>query len=389
MTEARFVLTRRLGWVLFVLTALVPAPGCDSESFVPPPPKELSRPAESGLGGIAATAVETGTSAGRASSGPAAGRKAARKRPAETGSGRIIELLLAHPADSDRNYLIKVLRREVGKAKMVFRLVEPESGTSFPATALAKQIRAAVDRGASGLIVEPIGDAAVDDGLHEAVDQGMAVLSLDNPIASRGGQSIPYIRHGPLADSGREIVQLVLEADKLFHRKEPGRIVILHRRSSDTYADERLRSLADPLKAAGRAFSVIEFEGDAIQAGDLLKKSFAANPKVDMVFADEDAGMSAAQLLLSDWTGSGHPPFLFAGYLAYDIRTATEVTRQAAAYGDRSVESFGVKAFQAIQCLLDQRPVDNRINSPIAVHKRPVLFVPNSVNPDQASGPTK
>ena len=267
--------------------------------------------------------------------------------------------------------------------------MQPESAVTFSPAALANEIRAAVGRGASGLMVEPMDDPAVVDALYEAVDQGMAVLLLDRQVATRGGKSIPFIRYGAIPESGRRIVNGTLEAAKLFHGTESGRIVVLHHISIDPYADERLKSLTDPLEAAGKSFSMVEFAGDANQGVDLLKKSLAAGPKVDMVFADDDAGIKAAQHVLAERVQSNQPTFLFSGFLGYDIRIATDVVRQATVYGDKSVETFGIKAFQTAQNLMDGKPVGEIIDVPIPVYKKPILFVPTPPDSEKAPSAAK
>jgi ABC-type sugar transport system substrate-binding protein len=381
--------TRRAGRVLLALIGFLSTTGCDSDSFVPPPPAELSKGPDAALGGLSGDRIDPAATASRSVSSKSTSRTAGLRRTASVGSARIIELLLARPADDDRNYLVQVLRREAGKARMVFRIVQPESGASFSPEAIAKEIRAAVARGASGLIVEPLDGPAIGDALHEAVSQGMAVLLLDRPVASAVGQSIPFIRYGPLPDAGRAIVQAALEAVSLFDRAEPDRIILLHHSSTDAYAGEQMSSLTDSLKAAGKSFSLIEFQTDALQAVDLLKKSLAADPRLDLVLADDHAGMSGAQHVLTEWTDTGHPTFLVAGYLAYDIRTSTEMVRNATAYGDRSVEAFGLKTFQTVQSLLDGKPVGDRVDVPISIHKKTIMYVPTPANSEKAPASSK
>jgi ABC-type sugar transport system substrate-binding protein len=376
--------TRRAGQVLLALIGFLSTTGCDSDSFVPPPPAELSKRPDTAIGSLSGDRIDPAPPASRSASSKSTSRAARPRRTTSVGSARIIELLLARPDDDDRNYLIQVLRREAGKARVVFRIVQPESGASFSTEVMAKEIRAAVARGVSGLIVEPLDGPAIDDALHEAVNQGMSVLLLDRPVASAGGRSIPFIRYGPLPEAGRAIVQAALEAVALFHRAEPGRIILLHHSSTDAYADEQMSSLTDSLRAAGKSFSLIEFQTDALQAVDLLKKSLAADPRLDLVLADDHAGMAGAQQALTEWTDSGHPTFLVAGYLSYDIRTSTEMVRNATAYGDRSVESFGVKTFQTIQSLLDEKSVGDRVDVAISIHKKTILFVPTPANSEKA-----
>ncbi len=272
---------------------------------------------------------------------------------------------------------------------MAFRLVQPEMGASFEPEILAKEIREAVGRGASALLVDPIQEPVVVDALHAAVERGTAVLLLDRPVASRKGRSIPFIRYGPIPDAGAQIVRGALDAVALFHRKEPGRIILLHHQSDDSYGDEQLSSLADPLRAAGKSFTAIDFQVDANQAVELLKKSLAADPKLALVLADDRLGMNAAYSVMTEWTRSNHDAFLFAGFVSYDIRTPNELFSEATFYGDRSVESLGIKAFQTIQRLLEEKPVGHRIDVPIGVHKKPVLFVPTPENSERAPSSPK
>ncbi len=289
----------------------------------------------------------------------------------------MIELLLAHGADDDRHFLAQILRRESGKAKIVFRIVAPETGKSFSPVELAGAIRAAVEHGTAGLVVEPVEDAAVVDALHEAVEKGLPVLLLDRPLASRGGKSIPCIRYTGYAEAGKQIVEATLDSIKGLQRAEPGRIVILHHRpANDFYAEERLRSLADPLKAANKTFELIEFDGDASQAGDLIRRCLVANPKLDAVLADDDAGIVGAEKVLTERTRAGQTEFRFAGYFAYDYRTAEGIMKGAEAFGDQSVDAFSSRTFQAIQALIDNKPMGDVVEVPIIVRRKQILFVP-------------
>ena len=108
-----------------------------------------------------------------------------------------------------------------------------------------------------------------------------------------------------------------------------------------------------------------------------------------MVFADDGDGMSADQHVLSGWTKAGHLEFLFAGYLAYDIRSAGEIMRKASACGDRSVDTFGLKTFQTIQSQLDEKLVGEFVEIPIRVHKRTVVFVPTPAESEKTPSSSK
>jgi len=334
--------------------------------------------------GAAPAAIKT------ASPGLAARKDATRR---SLGRARIVELILAKAPDSDRLYLAQAQRREMGKAKIVFRTVEPKPletdpnanrPPSFTPAQLAEAIRKAVEHGASGLIVEPLEDPAVLDALYEADGRGVAVLLLDRPVAPRAGKSLHTIRYASFAEPGRQIVQTTLDAAKLLGRQQGGRILILHNRSADPYATERLKSLVDPVTAAGKSADVIEFEADSGRGVAALQSSLAADPKVAIVLADDDQGMSVCLRVLSELRNASRPEFLVGGYLAYDYRTASDAMGQAVAFADRSVESFATKTFQTMLSLLDGKPVGERVEVPIIVHKKPTIFVPT---PQKAGGP--
>ena len=48
----------------------------------------------------------------------------------------------------------------------------------------------------------------------------------------------------------------MIEAAKLTHRLNDGRIVVLQNRSTDAYSADRLASLTNPLKAAGLKYEI-------------------------------------------------------------------------------------------------------------------------------------
>jgi ABC-type sugar transport system substrate-binding protein len=371
------------------LAGLVLGPGCDSASFMPPPPPELTE----------ATGVGTGPLAGPAPA-PATGSPALAARKdvtkAALGSAKIVELILARAPDPDRIYLEQALRRETGKARIVFRIVEPKSAETekdqvqprpFPAARVAEAIRGAIGHGISGLIVEPVDDPAVVDALYQARGRGVSVLTLDRAVPPRGGQTIPFVRYTSFAVPGRELVQAALEASKLLGTPQIGRILVLHRRVADPYADERLKSLVDPLKAAGKPFEQVEFEGDHEAGIVALRKALDADPKVAIILADDGQGMAACVRTLSQWKASNHPAFLFAGYLAYDYRSASDLITQGVAFADPSVETYATQAFQAMHSLLEGKPVGERIEVPIVVRRKSTLFVPASTQGEAQPGP--
>ncbi len=118
-----------------------------------------------------------------------------------------MELILARTGDADRDYLQLALRREMGKVRTMFRVNQPEPGATASSDRLARAIRAAVDRGVEGLIVEPRDEPAVIDAVYHAVGRGVAVLLLDRAIPPRDGKTIPRVEFVAVDDVCRQIAR--------------------------------------------------------------------------------------------------------------------------------------------------------------------------------------
>jgi ABC-type sugar transport system substrate-binding protein len=349
------------------LAAIGISAGCDSSSFVSPPPSSGKRSLESGI-----AATFDGKAAGAATTSPAA----AKPQPRHAGgTARVVELILARPANDDRVYLTQALRRELGKALIPLQVSVPDSPEKSSPEALAATIRAAADRGVAGLIVEPRDDPAVIDALYDALGRGCAVLLLDRPVPARGGKAIPRVEYTGLAEAGRQIVDDILEADRSFKRAHPGRVIILHHRSDDLYIDRCLASLLEPLRAAGRSPEVVAFEGDIDLAVAAVRKSMDADPTVDILLADDRDGVAASVNLRKEWIQAGRREFLLAGYSPYDHRTP-DAFQRARSFADRSVETYATKTFQAIRSLIDGKPVGDVVAVPVTFHRQTTLFVP-------------
>jgi len=344
-----------------MLAASVISAGCDSASFLPPPPPELNGPVKPGFVAAAAGAGNAATT-----SVPAAGKHADRGL-------RIVELILARPPDGDRVDFIQILRRELGKVQTRLRVTQPDPPKRSSPEDLAGAIRTAVGRGAAGLVVEPSEEAVVVDALYDAVGQGVAVLLLDRSVPARDGKSIPWIEYTGFAEVGRQIVAAVVEADRKLKLAKPGRIVFLHHRSDDPYLERCFKSLLGPCQAAGKPMEMLEFDGHAEQGMALLRKSLEADPEIDILLADDSVGVYIGFRTHLDRTKSGHHGFLVGGYTPNDYRIVTFLER-IYAIGDRSVGSYTLTASQAIRSLMEAKPVADVIEIP-------VTFVQSSTEP--------
>ncbi len=253
-----------------------------------------------------------------------------------TGGGKIVELILAKPPSPGRVYLAQALRRDLGKATMSLRYTKPEPGQKLSSEQMAAAIRKAIQRGSAALIVEPIDDPTVLDLLYEAQSRGMKVLLLDQPLPPRGGKSIPFVTYQAFDKPGQQIVETVIDAAKMTHHLDDGRIVVIQNHSSDPYSADRLASLTNPLKAAGLKHEIIVFEGDSNGARDALIMSLAVPPKIAIVLAEDDEGFNASHLVLTERIKQSQPEFVLGGYSAYDLGASTDLVAKAAAFCDRA-----------------------------------------------------
>ncbi len=300
------------------------------------------------------------------------------------GSAPVVELILGQPADTDRQYLIVALRRELGVMRMVFRIDEPQAGQAVSPARLASAIRSAAGRGISGLLVEPLDVPAVVDALYEAAGQGVAILLLDRAVPPRDGRSIPRVQYQAIADVGEQIASEVLEADRSFHRTRPGRAIILHHRVDDPYVERCLAAMRDPLKAAGKPLQVLDFEGGSTQATEVLDRALEADPNIDILLADDGYGMAGGRTVYLEWTRAARPEFIFGGFAPYDNRSP-ELLSHAQAFGNRSVDRYATGAVRAIRSLIDGKKVDDVIGVPMTFHRRKKLFVPAVQKPGEAT----
>jgi len=362
-------------WVAISCVAgLLVALGCDSMSFVPPPPPELANPAQTSAGAVSTAPVVSNAGSTKAPVFSSAGHIDGVGRL--TGGGTFVELILVNAPTQERAYLAQALRRDLGRAKMLLRYTKPEPGQKLSSEQMAAAIRTAIGRGSAVLLVEPIDDRTVLDLLYEAQSRGMKVLLLDQPIPPRGGKPIPVLCYQSFSKPGRQIVEAVLEAAKLTHSLNDGRIVVFRNRSTDAYSADRLASLTEPLKAAGLKYEILDFEGDANAAKEVLTSSLAVPPRISIVLAQDDDGFAASHEILRQRIKQGKPEFLLGGYSAYDIGGSTDTVNKATAFCDSSLEAYASKTFQTVRNLIEGKVVADRTEVPVVFHHTKVIYVP-------------
>jgi ABC-type sugar transport system substrate-binding protein len=248
---------------------------------------------------------------------------------------------------------------------MPFRVVKPDPKEPRFADRLHEVIGAAL--AGDALIVEVDDDATFIESLYEASARGVVILSIDRPIPPRGGKAYPWITYEPFADAGRQIVDAVLRAARGSRLAPDDRILLLENRTPHRHGAERLASLADALKDASRSYEIVSFERDDDGARRSLQKALSAGPRVAIIVAEEDVGVFAAQATLADRLDHHQPGFVVGGYRAYDLRSADNL-HHITVFGNPSVDTFGVKAFQTLGRLLEGKAGPEKTEVLISVH---------------------
>jgi ABC-type sugar transport system substrate-binding protein len=320
------------------------APACDSSSFTPPRPPELS----------GAPAPPTGPP-----SAPSAATTPGRAETPAPARSRLVELILSQP-NADRLFLAQFLRRDTGLKRCAFRLTVPESGQSFSAPQLAAAIRSAAGRSTGAIIVEPIDDQEVRKALSDARAKGVAVVLLDRTLpTSSPGTSFPYATLTGFEQGGKEVVAAVTDDAKLFKFPPEARIVVLENRTKDLHSQRRLDALTSALKAAGCPFDLLSFDGEQKGAHEALSE-YLKTHKLCMVFGDDEYGLSGAFQLLAERHTKGKREFLIGGFAACDARLDEYVKGGSQGLVNRNTEGFARKLLALALDQMDQKPVPER-----------------------------
>lgn len=346
-TGRRFAADLRWQKARGLVLALLVAGGCDSLSFTPPRPAELTAPAKS------TAPVRPGASSPAPADSPA--KAVAAKTP--KARARLVELIVSQPPDVDRLYLEQFLRRDVGVQKFAFRSTKPEKDTPMSPEAVARAIRAAIDRGAGAIIIEAIDAPEVREALREAESQGIAIVLLDVAVPSSSpGKPYPRIVFKGFEEKGRRLVEGALEEARLLRFPADGTIAIVRSKRKDPYSDQRFESIIVPLKQAGRKFEVIEIEAENKQSA-LVTAFLNAHPDTIILLYDEDYGLAAAHEARRKWVEAGHREIILAGYTACDIRLDILVKSKSSAMVDRNIEGYTRKALQLALDQIDGKSV--------------------------------
>jgi ABC-type sugar transport system substrate-binding protein len=284
---------------------------CDSADFAPPPAELANGPT---AGADRPWDVRSGTPARERPKTDASAPDAISGGPRPGIRG--IELVLARPATTDRDYLIQVLRKEAGKRKLSFRVSTPEPGEAKMALAIKK----GAENG-YGLIVEPRGDAEFCEAVRSFRQSGLGLVLLDDPISCSDGPWQDYrIRFVGFKEQGSAIVQATIDDAAASGFPTDGTVALLQNQTTDVYSGQRTSSLIEALRGRKRPFDAVPFDGSRSDAHTQLMAYLNSHPKTSIVLADDHTGLLGGFKAHGELIEKGLRAFVLGGYALSDVR---------------------------------------------------------------------
>jgi ABC-type sugar transport system substrate-binding protein len=364
--------SRLINGAILVLSALGLAVGCDSTSFVPPRPTELGRP----------TVMPERADAKAAGSVPATVATNASGTKSEATAGvaraRLVELLLARPANLDRLYLEQYLRRDTALSKCAFRSVIPKEDEPADPQWLASEIRAAADRTTGVLILEAVDAPIIRNALHAAEAKGLPIVLLDASLPSSSpGKSYPCVTFEPFAPVSRKLVQALADDAQRLRLPPHGEALVITDKSPDCIDPDRLDSMKKALQEAGHPFEVVAVEALVPkEAIGPLQSKFETSPKVTIALADHEYALQAAFQARDQWRGAGKHAVALGGYAACDARLDSMPKALSECIVDRNTEGYARKALQVALDLMSGKSVAERNEVGMRLIHHPPTFYP-------------
>jgi ABC-type sugar transport system substrate-binding protein len=293
---------------VFAVGMAVMTAGCDSTSFVPPPPPELNSPA------VAPVVTSKGPEVPSTAVGATA--------------GRAVELVAAYHPGEDGVSLDAAARRQAGNDAVRIKVsMLAESEKSVRQAAL---VREAIARHPLALVVEPLdaADADLSAAIREALDAGIPVVTFGprapqskpagelKSAASASAKRPIQVVIEPFAPTAKRLVESAMRNAEVGKLDTKGGAVILADPKVDATAAERESSIREALAAAGvTKIDKIDFVDDA-SARKALTDYLKANPKTTLVFSLDSKSFLANKDVCDNL--SAERPFISAGYSADD-----------------------------------------------------------------------
>ena len=183
--------------------------------------------------------------------------------------------------------------------------------------------------------------------------------------------------------AAKQLVATVVEDARIMRLPADGNTLVLENRDKDYYSRDRLESITTALKAAGRAYDLVSFDGEQKGATEVILEYLKTHPKLTVLVADHDFGVTGAFDAREQWKKTNKTMFAISGYAACDARLADAVKHHVQGLIDRNVDGFARKALQNAMDLMEGKAVPERTIVDVRlVHTPPPFYPPPS--PDAA-----
>lgn len=327
--------------------------GCESSSFVPPPPPELSALPDTREG---------------------------------TGKAVSLALILPSTANVERDVWLKVARYEAGRKKVLY--TEAFAGQGDPPAKQADLIRAEAERGGSVLLVEPDKGSEVVSALKEARKRGVSVLLLGHrPEGLEPASAFPLVTFAAIDKPAKLLVDALINDTKDSGLPAGGHGLIVVAKGG---GEANIAAVRAAFKEAGiDHVEVCEIKPIYGEGAKDVKVRFEADPKITMAVGVDSQGLSGAFTAVTEMKEKR--AFSVGGCAEVDPVLLGSMMTMCAGMIDRSQSAFGLKAIrQGIRMAKGEKVEESmEVPTPFVNRNREAPPRPTSRPPDLSDAPLK
>jgi hypothetical protein len=165
------------------------------------------------------------------------------------------------------------------------------------------------------------------------------------------------------------LVAATRAAAKARKLRDDGVAVIVVSAVTGPQSPERIAALQGAITDAGLSLGeTLVLDADVLVATSTLAARLTADPKITMLFAEDDHGMSCSAYLARETLKDR--PFILAGYANLSAFGSFVIVEGSAAVADRNEGGFIATAFDAALKLSRGEDVPRRIEVPVTVRRR-------------------
>jgi ABC-type sugar transport system substrate-binding protein len=287
--------------------------------------------------------------------------------PSDATGSKVITLLMPQPIPNDELVIWRQVAMEEGgrsAAESGMVLEVQVLGPKDPPSKQADQVREAVAKGSSALIVVVADAKAVAPALVEARGKGVPVVLLSRPVKVEG-KPFPLVAVAPFEPSARELVGTALSVAKDRGLGDAPALLVV-KDPPDEHTEARVAATKAALAEAKVPLrKAIRINAYPQEAADLIVEELKARPDVSMILADEDQGFSGIDTALFQ-LGLERPPAM--GAFVYDPKFITQVKMgNGAALVNRRVQAMAARAVRAAVSLIEGKPLPDLVLQPEVV----------------------